>query len=41
MTSQNDAKMTITQKIKIGKILNLIFLFIQLIPDLSCKFDHL
>ena len=27
----------ITRKIKIG---NLVFLFIQLIPDLSCKFDH-
>ena len=30
-------KMTITRKIKIG---NLIFLSIQPIPDLSCKFDN-
>ena len=27
-------------KIKIGKIWNFIFLSIQPIPDLSCKFDH-
>ena len=33
-------KMTITQKIKIGKIWNLIFLSIQPIPDLSCTLDH-
>ena len=33
-------EMTITQKIKIGKIRNLIFLSIQPIPDLSSKFDH-
>ena len=32
--------MTITRKIKIGKIWNLIFLFIQPIAVLSCKFDH-
>ena len=31
-------KMTITQKIKIGKIGNLFFLSIQPIPDLSYKF---
>ena len=29
-----------TRKIKIGKIWNSAFLFIQPIPDLSCKFDH-
>ena len=33
-------KMTITRKIKIGNIWNLIFLSIQLIPHLSCKFEH-
>ena len=33
--------MTITRKIKIGKIWNLVFLSIQPIPDLSCKFEHL
>ena len=31
-------KMIITRKIKIG---NLVFLFIQPIPDLSCKFEKL
>ena len=30
----------ITQKIKIGKICNFIFIFIQPIPDISCKFEH-
>ena len=30
-----------SSKNKIGKIWNLVFLSIQLIPDLSCKFDHL
>ena len=33
-------KMTKTRKIKIGKIWNLIFLSIQHIPHLSCKFEH-
>ena len=33
-------KMIITWKIYIRKIWNLIFLSIQLIPDLSCKFEH-
>ena len=33
-------KMTRTLKMKIGKIWNLIFLSIQSIPDISCKFDH-
>ena len=33
-------KITIIRKIKIRKIWNLIFLSIQPIPDLSCKFDH-
>ena len=33
-------KMTITRKIKIGKIWNSIFLSIQHIPHLSCKFEH-
>ena len=33
-------KMTITRKINIWKIWNLVFLFIQLIAVLSCKFDH-
>ena len=33
-------KMTITPKIKIGKILDSIFLLIQLIPHLTCKFDN-
>ena len=33
-------KMTITRKIKIGKIWNLVFLSIQPIADFSCKFDH-
>ena len=32
---------TITQKMKIGKIWNLIFLPIRPIPDLSCKFENL
>ena len=32
--------MTITRKIKIGKIWNLVFLFIQPIAVLSYKFDH-
>ena len=39
MTSQNDTKLTITRKIKIGKIFNLVFLSIRLIADLSCKFQ--
>ena len=30
----------ITRKIKIGKIWNLVFLSIQPIPDLPCRFDH-
>ena len=30
----------ITRKIKIGKIWNLVFLPIQPIPDLPCRFDH-
>ena len=33
-------KVTIIRKIKIGKIWNLVFLFIQPITVLSCKFDH-
>ena len=37
---QKWSKMNITRKIKIGKILNLIFLSIQHIPHLSCKFEH-
>jgi len=37
---KKDQKMTITQKIKIGKIWNLIFLSVQPIPDLSCEFEH-
>ena len=32
-------KMTITQKIRIAKIGNVVFLSIQPIPDLSCKFE--
>jgi len=32
-------KMTRTRKIKIAKIGNLVFLSIQQIPDLSCKFE--
>ena len=32
-------EMTITQKIKIGKIWDLILLSIQPIPNLTCKFD--
>ena len=39
MTSQNDTTMTISRKMKIGKIWNL-FSFIQPIVVLSCKFDH-
>jgi len=34
------SKMTITHKIEIGKILSLLFLLIQHLPHLSCKFDH-
>ena len=33
--------MTITRKIKIGKIWNFIFLSIQSIPDISCKLDNI
>ena len=32
-------KMTITRKIRITKIGNVVFLSIQPIPDLSCKFE--
>ena len=34
---KNDTKMSISRKIKIGKIRNLVFLPIQPIADLSCK----
>ena len=40
MTSQNYQNMTITRKIKIWKIWNLIFHSFQNIPHLSCKFEH-
>ena len=40
MGAQKWPKKTITRKIKIGKIWNLIFHLIQPIPDHSCKFDH-
>ena len=33
-------KMTKTREIKIGKTRNLVFISIQPIPDLSCKFDQ-
>ena len=32
-------KMTITRKMKIGKIVNLVFLYIQPIPDIPYKFE--
>ena len=38
-TSQNDQKVTITRKIKIGKFWNLIFLSILPISDLLYKFE--
>ena len=37
---KNDTKMTITRKIKIGKIWKLIFLSIEPISDLPCKFQN-
>ena len=33
--------MTITRKIKIGKIGNLVFITIQPVTDLSCKFEKI
>ena len=41
MTSQKWPKMALTRKIKMGKILNLVFLPIQPILDLSSKFEKL